>query len=112
MEMDLIFATFPAFFAGAWLCARTRGLTVAALGLAALAHGSFWFVVRSDDFGPHSVPVVRVRWVETLGGRPAHRDRAIAGPVRRRIQRRVHVALSGIGCVAGPVRHDPRPRTW
>ena len=66
MEMDLIFATFPAFFAGAWLCARTRGVTVAALGLAALAHASFWFVVRSDDFGPHSVPVVRVRWVETL----------------------------------------------
>ena len=66
MEMDLIFATFPAFFAGAWLCARTRGVTVAALGLAALAHGSFWFVVRSDDFGPHSVPVIRVRWVETL----------------------------------------------
>ena len=44
MEMDLIFATFPAFFAGAWLCARTRGVTVAALGLAALAHAAsaFW----------------------------------------------------------------------
>ena len=66
MEMDLIFATFPAFFAGAWLCARTRRATVAALGLAALAHASFWFVVRSDDFGRHSVPIVRVRWVETL----------------------------------------------
>ena len=67
MEMDLIFATFPAFFAGAWLCARTRRATVAALGLAALAHASFWYVVRSDDFGSHPVPVVRVRWVETLG---------------------------------------------
>ena len=67
MEMDLIFATFPAFFAGAWLCARTKGATVAALALAALAHASFWSVVRSDDFARRSVPVVHVRWVETLG---------------------------------------------
>ena len=66
MEMDLIVATFPAFFAGAWLCARTRGATVAALALAALAHASFWVVVRSDDFSTRAAPVIHVRWVETL----------------------------------------------
>ena len=66
MEMDLIFATFPAFFAGAWLCARTQGATVAALVLAALAHTGFWFVVRSGDFGENRAPVIHVRWVETL----------------------------------------------
>ena len=66
MEMDLIVATFPAFFAGAWLCARTRGATVAALALAALAHASFWVVVRSDDFSTRAAPVIHVRWVEAL----------------------------------------------
>ena len=66
MEMDLIFASFPAFFAGAWLCARTQGATMAALGLAALAHASFWVVVRSDDFSSRAAPVIHVRWVETL----------------------------------------------
>ncbi len=67
MEMDLIFATFPAFFAGAWLCARTRGATASALVLAALAHVGLWSVVRSDDFAAHSVPVIHVRWVDDLG---------------------------------------------
>ena len=66
-EMDLIFATFPAFFAGAWLCARTRGATVAALALAAVAHGGLWSVVRSADYSAVEAPVVQVRWVETLG---------------------------------------------
>ena len=66
-EMDLIFATFPAFFAGAWLCARTRGATVAGLALAALAHAGFWFVVHSDDFTEQLLPVIHVRWVETPG---------------------------------------------
>ena len=66
-EMDLIFATFPAFFAGAWLCARTRGATVAALALAAVAHGGLWSVVRSAHFAAVEAPVVRVRWVGTLG---------------------------------------------
>ena len=66
-EMDLIFAAFPAFFAGAWLCARKRGATVAALVLAALAHTGFWHVVRSGDFGEHRAPVMDVRWIETLG---------------------------------------------
>ena len=65
-EMDLIFATFPAFFAGAWLCARTRAATVAGLALAALAHAGFWFVVQSGDFAEHRAPVIHVRWVETL----------------------------------------------
>ena len=65
-EMDLIFATFPAFFAGAWLCARTRTATVAGLALAALAHAGFWFVVQSGDFGEHRLPVIHVRWVETM----------------------------------------------
>ena len=67
MEMDLIFATFPAFFAGAWLCARTRGATASALVLAALAHVGLWSVVRSDDFAAHSVPLIHVRWVDDLG---------------------------------------------
>ena len=67
MEMDLIFATFPAFFAGAWLCARTRGATASALMLAALAHVGLWSVVRSDDFGVNSVPVIHVRWADDLG---------------------------------------------
>ena len=66
-EMDLIFATFPAFFAGAWLCARTRGATVAALALAAVAHGGFWSIVRSADFAAVEAPVVQVRWAGTLG---------------------------------------------
>ena len=66
-EMDLIFATFPAFFAGAWLCARTRGATVAALALASLAHAALWIVVRSDDFSAAEAPVVQVRWVQSLG---------------------------------------------
>ena len=65
-EMDLIFATFPAFFAGAWLCARTRTATVSGLVLAALAHASFWFVVQSGDFADPRAPVIHVRWVETL----------------------------------------------
>ena len=65
-EMDLIFATFPAFFAGAWLCARTWTATVAGLALAALAHAGFWFVVQSGDFAEHRAPVIHVRWIETL----------------------------------------------
>ena len=67
MEMDLLFAAFPAFFAGAWLCARTRGATVAAMALAALAHTGFWFVVRSDHFGDHRIPGIDVRYDGTRG---------------------------------------------
>jgi hypothetical protein len=50
-EMDMTVASFPAFFAGAWICAARPRLTVAAMGVLAIGHATFWHVVRSQEFG-------------------------------------------------------------
>lgn len=56
MEMDLIFAAFPAFFVGAWLCSRTRAATVVCLFLLALSHGAFWSLALNDGGSAISAP--------------------------------------------------------
>jgi hypothetical protein len=50
-EMDMVVTTFPAFFAGAWICAARPRPAVAALGVLAIGHALFWHVVRSLEFG-------------------------------------------------------------
>ena len=50
MDADSVFAIFPAFFAGAWLCASSVRATFAALGLLAAAHAVFWYVIRNSEF--------------------------------------------------------------
>ena len=50
-EMDVVMATCPALFAGAWICAARPRFAVAALGLLAAGHAMFWHVVRSQEFG-------------------------------------------------------------
>lgn len=50
VDMDLVFAGFPAFFAGAWLCARHPAAAGMGLALLALGHAIFWLVVRHPAF--------------------------------------------------------------
>ncbi|MSO83570.1 MAG: hypothetical protein EXQ53_09795 [Acidobacteria bacterium] len=50
VDADAVFAAFPAFFAGAWMCARSPGATGLSFALLALAHGVFWFLVRDSEF--------------------------------------------------------------
>ena len=50
MDADSVFAIFPAFFAGAWLCASSVRATVAGVGLLAAAHAVFWYVIRNSEF--------------------------------------------------------------
>ncbi len=50
MESDLLFAIFPAFFAGAWSCSRTPAATVAGLSLVLVCHVVFWWVILAPDF--------------------------------------------------------------
>ena len=50
MDADLVFAAFPAIFAGAWLCAHNTRATAIGLMLLAGAHGVFWFVIRHFAF--------------------------------------------------------------
>ena len=49
-DADSVFAAFPAFFAGAWMCARSPGATGVGFALLTLAHAVFWFLVRNDEF--------------------------------------------------------------
>ena len=49
-DIDTVFAAFPAFFAGAWLCSRSVTTTAVAFGFLGLAHAGFWFVVQSGEF--------------------------------------------------------------
>jgi hypothetical protein len=50
MEMDLVFAAFPAIYALAWVCAHDAKRTVIAALLLASAHIAFWRIVLSIDF--------------------------------------------------------------
>ena len=50
-EMDMVVTSFPAFFAGAWICAARPRLAVAAMGVLAIGHATFWHVVRAQAFG-------------------------------------------------------------
>jgi hypothetical protein len=50
VDVDAVFAVFPAFFAGAWLCARNVKIASVALGTLAIAHGVFWMLVRYERF--------------------------------------------------------------
>ena len=50
VDADSVFAAFPAFFAGAWLCARSPRATGLSFALLAGAHAVFWFVVRNSEF--------------------------------------------------------------
>lgn len=49
-DIDIVLATFPAFFAGAWLCAARPRAAVAALCTLAIGHAVFWLIVRSEAF--------------------------------------------------------------
>ena len=49
-DIDTVFAAFPAFFAGVWLCSRSVTTTAIAFGFLGLAHAGFWFVVQSGQF--------------------------------------------------------------
>lgn len=50
MEMDLVFAAFPAIYALAWVCAHDRRRTVVAALLLVSAHVAFWRIVLGIDF--------------------------------------------------------------
>jgi hypothetical protein len=50
IDADLVFAAFPAIFAGAWLCAHSARATAIGLMLLAAGHGVFWFVIRHFEF--------------------------------------------------------------
>ncbi len=50
VEMDLVFAAFPALYALAWVCAHDRRRTLLAAALLATAHVAFWRIVLSGDF--------------------------------------------------------------
>lgn len=50
VEMDLVFAAFPAVYAVAWVCAQDRRHAVAAALMLAAAHLVFWRVVLDSAF--------------------------------------------------------------
>jgi hypothetical protein len=50
VEMDLVAAAFPAFYALAWVCAHEPRATVRAAVLLASAHLAFWRIVIDDRF--------------------------------------------------------------
>lgn len=50
VEMDLVFAAFPATYALAWLCAHERRPALVAAGVLASAHLVFWRVVLDSAF--------------------------------------------------------------
>lgn len=49
-DIDSVLAVFPAFFAGAWLCAARPWAAVSALCTLGIGHAVFWLVVRSEAF--------------------------------------------------------------
>jgi hypothetical protein len=50
VEMDLVFAAFPAIYALAWVCAHDPRRTVIAAAILASAHLAFWRIVIGIDF--------------------------------------------------------------
>jgi hypothetical protein len=50
VEMDLVFAAFPAIYALAWVCAHDSRRTVIAAAILASAHLAFWRIVIGIDF--------------------------------------------------------------
>lgn len=50
VEMDLVFATFPAVYALAWACAHDRRSTLVAAAFLAFAHLVFWRIVLDSAF--------------------------------------------------------------
>jgi hypothetical protein len=50
VEMDLVFAAFPALYALAWVCAHDQRRTLIAAAVLATAHLAFWRIVLSADF--------------------------------------------------------------
>lgn len=50
VEMDLVFAAFPALYACAWVCACDWRRTLLAAALLATAHVAFWRIVLSVDW--------------------------------------------------------------
>jgi hypothetical protein len=50
VEMDLVFAVFPAVYAAAWVCAHDAGRAVVAAVLLASGHLVFWRVVFDNAF--------------------------------------------------------------
>ena len=50
VEMDLVFAAFPAIYALAWVCAHDPRRTVIAAAILASAHLGFWRIVIGIDF--------------------------------------------------------------
>ncbi|MDA1183146.1 MAG: hypothetical protein O2930_00705 [Acidobacteria bacterium] len=50
MEMDLVFAAFPAVYALAWVCAHDEKRTAIAAVLLVSAHVAFWRIVLGIDF--------------------------------------------------------------
>jgi hypothetical protein len=50
VEMDLLVAAFPAFYAVAWVCAHDARRTTIAATLLALAHLFFWRILMDDRF--------------------------------------------------------------
>ena len=50
LDIDTVFAIFPAVYAGAWLCAHSRRATGLGFVVAAVAHGVFWALVRHNEF--------------------------------------------------------------
>ena len=87
-DLDLTFAAFPAFFAGAWLCSRTRRMTAIGLVLAALAHVGFWVVAQSGFFHDHRATVVHVQWVDSMGDVDRAAFQRVMGLDRYRVEHR------------------------
>ena len=50
VEMDLVFAAFPAIYALAWICAHDPRRTVIAAAILVSAHLAFWRIVIGIDF--------------------------------------------------------------
>ena len=50
VEMDLVFAAFPAIYALAWVCAHDPRRTVIAAAILVSAHLAFWRIVIGIDF--------------------------------------------------------------
>jgi hypothetical protein len=50
VDVDLVFAAFPAVYALIWMCAQSSGATLVSLALLASAHVAFWRVMLGDFF--------------------------------------------------------------
>ena len=50
VEMDLVFAAFPAIYALSWVCAHDPRRTVIAAAILVSAHLAFWRIAIGIDF--------------------------------------------------------------